>query len=232
MSLSRAIALAIIVAPIPVYSSHASPFYVPVSSRMFVRFVTGEAAATTTFGIRAPGNVLLPLLSGLPNTPSRLEPVYAGQFSAGEFVDFYEFTSWSGVDQYAFSTGTDQASLEAFTDRDNSLGWYGNIDRQVGPWTWILHLDDARSTDDDDNDVLIEVRLDPFVVPEPGSASLLLVGIGALASLQFGRRIARRAWAVSHEDADLGRRCCGHGYCGKLDSDVNGARAQPRGACR
>lgn len=39
----------------------------------------------------------------------------------------------------------------------------GCIIEQTGPLTWLLHLDDAFSSDDDDNDVFIQIRLEPVV---------------------------------------------------------------------
>jgi hypothetical protein len=48
-------------------------------------------------------------------------------------------------------------------DLDDSLGWGGSVVQQTSPTTWTLHLDDALSylVDDNDSDVLIQVRLAP-----------------------------------------------------------------------
>jgi uncharacterized protein (TIGR03437 family) len=67
-----------------------------------------------------------------------------------------------GTSAYAFSNGSDSASQVVFRDTNNSLGMGGSIIEQTSANTWLLHLDDARSSqfDDDDNDVLIALRLD------------------------------------------------------------------------
>ena len=46
---------------------------------------------------------------------------------------------------------------------------------------WRFHLDDAASwnIDDDDDEMVIEVRVEPKVVPVPGSFLLVILGLGA-----------------------------------------------------
>jgi len=60
-----------------------------------------------------------------------------------------------------------EAARVAFYDRDNSLGRDGSAVEKTGSSTWLLHLDDAASVDIDDNDgdVLIQIRLVPAKPP-------------------------------------------------------------------
>ena len=79
-------------------------------------------------------------------------------------VSIYEKTERSEI-RWAFSRDTkSDTSRVAFQDRDNSLGRNGSVIEKTGMSTWLLHLDDAGSAgiDDDDNDVLIKIRLDPI----------------------------------------------------------------------
>jgi len=159
--------------------ARADEFVMPFGGYLSVQFVGGEAAGVTTFGLgTSPGNFVA-LLSGLPNNPSSLNPINVGFFAAGVTIHFGMFTTFGGSSGWAFSNGTDQASLVAFSDIDNSLGLGGSIIEQTGSNTWELHLDDAQSylVDDDDNDVLIRLTITnkPVnTVPEPSTWLLLL----------------------------------------------------------
>ncbi len=139
------------------------PFTVPVNGRLFLQPMGGEASADTEFGIVASSGKRIPFFTGLPNNPHPNTSVSAGLFTTSDEVHFYELTTFFNSTQFAFSDGTDFPSLEAFSDRDNSLGMGGCIIEQTGPLTWLLHLDDAFSSDDDDNDVLIQIHLEPAV---------------------------------------------------------------------
>jgi hypothetical protein len=107
--------------------------------------------------------------------------VLVGLFNTGTTIHFGEFTTFAGQSGYALSNGTDQASIVAFSDVDDSLGMGGSIIQRTGPDTWLLHLDDALSylVDDDDNDVLMQVRVAP--VPEPAPCLLFIAGCLAVA---------------------------------------------------
>ncbi len=110
------------------------------------------------------------LFTGLPRSTSGIS---AGFYAAGTTIDFGMFTVFSGS-SWALSNGTDPASVTAFSDTDNSLGLCGSIIRQTAPNTWVLNLDDAQSfqVDDDDNDILIQLRVTSkpiAVVPEPAT---------------------------------------------------------------
>ena len=55
----------------------------------------------------------------------------------------------------------DATSVEAFSNIDNHLGMSGSVVQQTGQYSWLLHLDGATSTDNDNNDVLIQLRIAP-----------------------------------------------------------------------
>src|SRR5262249_46124743 len=77
----------------------------------------------------------------------------------------YLRTEFGGV-YWAFSVdAVTDASRYAFMDLDNSLGFGGSIIEQTGPATWLLHMEDAASFlyDDDDDDVLVQLRLEPAI---------------------------------------------------------------------
>ena len=120
-------------------------------------------------------------------TPSR--KVDLGFFAAGSALDFYNLSDFAGVG-WAFSRNLDSspsaADLEVFTDRDNSLGFGGSVVEVLGVDDWILHLDDAASGDDDDNEMLIHVRVQD--VPEPLSLTLVVMA-GAGFVLRRSRRL-------------------------------------------
>jgi hypothetical protein len=168
----------------------ADEFVMPSDGYLFIQSIGGEAGGITIFGLGTSPDDFVALLSGLPNSPSSLAPINAGFFAAGATTHFGMVTTFSGF-SWAFSNGTDQASRVAFTDIDNSLGFGGSIIQQTSANTWALHLDDARSdlVDDDDNDVLIQLRItdQPLAsVPEPVTGLLLLTGF-ALIGPRFRR---------------------------------------------
>jgi len=161
--------------------ARADEFVLPFGGYLSVQFIGGEAGGVTTFGLGTSPSNFVALLSGLPNTPSSLSPINVGFFASGTTIHFGMFTTFSGSSGWAFSNGTDQASLVAFSDIDNSLGLGGSIVQQTSNNTWVLHLDDALSylVDDDDNDVLIRLTITSKpvnTVPEPSTWVLLLSG--------------------------------------------------------
>lgn len=100
----------------------ADEFVMPFGGYLSVQFVSGEASGETTFGLGTSPSNFVALLSGLPNTPSSLSTINAGFFASGITIHFGMFTTFSGSSDWAFSNNTDQASLVAFSDIDNSLG--------------------------------------------------------------------------------------------------------------
>jgi hypothetical protein len=172
--------------------ARADEFIMPFGGHLSIQFVGGEASGVTTFGLGTAPSNFVALFSGLPNSPSSLSPINVGFFAAGVTIHFGMFTTFGGSSGWAFSNGTDQASLVAFSDIDNSLGLGGSIIQQTSGNTWVLHLDDALSylVDDDDNDVLIRLQITDkpvSTVPEPATWLLLLSG-----SALVGWRTRRR----------------------------------------
>jgi uncharacterized protein (TIGR03437 family) len=142
-------------------NARAQGFVAPRGGALFLQAIGGSAGGASKFGLgTGPGN-FTPLLSGLSSNPTPTGEVFAGFVSAGQTVPFGIYTVF-GTSSYAFSSGTDAASRGAFWDIDNSLGMGGSIIEQTGANTWLLHLDDALShqIDDDDNDILIAIRLE------------------------------------------------------------------------
>lgn len=172
--------------------ARADEFIMPFGGYLSIQFVGGEAGGVTTFGLGTSPSNFVALFSGLPNSPSSLSPINVGFFAAGVTIHFGMFTTFGGSSGWAFSNGTDQASLVAFSDIDNSLGLGGSIIQQTSGNTWVLHLDDALSylVDDDDNDVRIRLQITDkpvSTVAEPSTWLLLLSG-----SALVGWRARRR----------------------------------------
>lgn len=169
------------VAPTRAWADTIQEFVMPTSGYLSLQFIGGEAGGVTTFGLGTSPSDFVAFFTGLPNNPSTLTALNAGFFTAGTTIHMGMFTTFNGDSGWAFSNGTDLAAIVAFSDVDNSLGLGGSIIQQTGPNTWVLHLDDALSYkyDDDDNDVLIRLRITSkpvSTVPEPGSSLLILSG--------------------------------------------------------
>jgi hypothetical protein len=137
----------------------AEVFIAPFSGNLYIKCVGGDSPAPSQFGTGTSPANFTPYLTGLPANPSPSGEVFVRSVNSGETVVFGISTVWGGETKWAFSNGTDPARADAFSDLDNSLHLGGRIMEQTGPNTWVMHLDDAFSSDDDDNDLLIEVRL-------------------------------------------------------------------------
>ena len=146
----------------------------------------------------------IPPFTSLPSAE-----VFVGQFNAGETVHFGMFTTFIGDSAWAFSNRTDVPSRNAFTDEDNSLGFGGSVIEQESPTTWLMHLDNAVSFlyDDDDNDIVLRLRLEvpgggssgtgaSFVVPFDGNLYLQAIGGEAAASGRADFGLAARGKSV------------------------------------
>jgi hypothetical protein len=135
----------------------------PVNGTLYFQQKGGSAGATTEFGIGTSSANFLKYYSGLPNNPDPVGEVLVGSFTKGTVINFGMFTQYVSQSGWAFSSGSTRASVVAFSDVDNSLGMGGKILQKTSPTTWLLHLDDALSYlfDDDDNDVLMQIRIVP-----------------------------------------------------------------------
>lgn len=131
-------------------------FVVPATGTLYLQGLGGKAGARTEFGLGTSAADHIAYLTDLPRTTPE---VRVGVVQAGQSIPFSLKTRWGG-EKYAFSIGTDFTSKEAFTDRDNSLAMSGSALQQTGPNTWILRCDDAMSSDDDDNDCVVQLRID------------------------------------------------------------------------
>lgn len=138
-------------------------FTMPYNGTLYLLQEGGSASATTEFGLGTSTTNFVPYYTGLPNNPNPVGEVTVGYFAAATVINFGMFTQFASQSGWAFSTGTDEASIVAFTDTDDSLGMGGSITQQTSSTTWRLHLDDALSYlyDDDDNDVNMQIRVAP-----------------------------------------------------------------------
>ena len=139
-------------------------FVVPYDAMLALTPVGGSAGAVTEFGLGTSEAKVRPVFTGLPHNPQPNGEVKIGFVAAGSELHFYEKSEWGGT-CWAFSHDTkSEAARVAFFDRDNSLGLVGSAVEKTGPTTWLLHLDDAASfrlDSDNDEDVLIQIRLVP-----------------------------------------------------------------------
>jgi tetratricopeptide (TPR) repeat protein len=140
-----------------------SLFTVPYDAVLYLTALGGTASAVSEFGLGTNEVDRTPIFTGLPADPEPKNEVKIGFVAAGSELYFYLKTEWGG-DHWAFSHDTKSNwARVAFEDQDNSLGRNGSIVEKTSMSTWLLHLDDAASSgiDDNDEDVLIEIRLVP-----------------------------------------------------------------------
>ena len=163
---------------------------------LFIDFVSSEAApAFYEFGIGTPStssdvserDVALIRDGTVLTSPSS---VNMGFYSASSSIDFY-FKSIFGGTFWGFSsnlTGSPTSfDLETFTDTNNSLGFGGSIIVQQGIDDWIFHMDDPASVDDDDNDFVVRVHVEPTsAIPVP--PAIWLFGSGLIGLIGLARR--------------------------------------------
>jgi tetratricopeptide (TPR) repeat protein len=146
----------------------APPFFVvPYDAIVYLSPAGGGAGAVTEFGVGTSEADHTPVFTGLPGHPEPNEEVKVGFFKTGSELPLYEKTEW-GETYWAFTRDRKSESVRvAFYDQDNSLGMRGSAVEKTGPDTWVLHLDDAASfrNDDNDGDVLIQIRLEPAKAP-------------------------------------------------------------------
>jgi hypothetical protein len=133
-------------------------FIIPFDSTLSVAPVEADGGGATEFGLILPQGNLLPIFTGLPGHPRPAREIGVGSVSAGSKLRIYLKKGDSWV--FSDSVATEQWR-ETFSDRDNSLGGRGSIIEKTSSNTWILHLDNIGSQDDDDGDIRIQIRLEP-----------------------------------------------------------------------
>ena len=171
-SVSRLVGVALVLFVVSSTRSYAESFVVPFSANLYLEVRGGEAASRgmVDFGLGTAPTNFIPYLRNLaPNTSLEGE-VFLGFFGAGETVHFGMRATFLGDTAWGFSNGNDQWSRVAFTDMDNSLGMGGRSIERTGANTWLMHLDYANlGFDDDDNDIVIQIRL--ATGGDPGQAT-------------------------------------------------------------
>lgn len=136
---------------------------VPYKCNVYLSFVGGEAAADTELGIGTSEENFKTVFTGLPNTPFPASEVKIGKYKKGARIPLCLKSKFSGSTYYAFWGRSDNSSTVAFKDTDNTLGLDGNtIVKSEGNSIYTIYLDDAVSFiyDDDDNDIIIRMRLE------------------------------------------------------------------------
>jgi uncharacterized protein (TIGR03437 family) len=150
---------------------YAESFVAPVSGNLYCKSVGGSAGSVSVFGLGTSEASFSPLIRGLPSQPNPVNEVFIRAVNAGQTVHFGIQTVFNNRAFWAFSNFTDQASTVSFSDTKNTLGLGGRVIESIGANRWRMRLDDAASYqfDDDNNDILIELRLEPSSGP-PSSA--------------------------------------------------------------
>lgn len=128
-----------------------------------VEFGLGTPSRTSARGERDAIFELTLNLSSYDVSPSRT--VSKGLHPAGSELHFYGRSVFGGREYWAFSShlGGNPSSSDRvmFLDSDGSLGRGGSVVETLDTDHWRLHLDDAASVccDDDDNDLVVDVRV-------------------------------------------------------------------------
>lgn len=150
-------------------------FTMPATGNLYLETVTAKLGASWTFGVgTTPANCVIALAS-LPDTSPPSGEVSIGTYQAGEDVKFCMWTQYGTNQAWAFSDGTDAASIIAFWDTEDQLGMGGRIIQQTSPTTWIMHLDNAVSYlyDDSNNDILMQIRLASVSPSQPSISAVV-----------------------------------------------------------
>lgn len=145
---------------IAAYSLAAESFVMPLSGTLYIEVIRDDGAEWT-FGVGTSEQDYREVVRNTPSLPSG--EVVLGAFAAGETVHFGMWTRFGNVAAWAFSNRNDDPSRVVFQDSQNRLGLGGNVIEQTSIRSWTLHLDNAASYlyDDDNNDVVIRMRLAP-----------------------------------------------------------------------
>lgn len=134
-------------------------FVVPTTGVLRVKCLGGSASAKSSFSIGTSPERMRTVLRWLPRETHERA---VGLVREGQSLHFAIRSRLGDRVATASSSGNDFAALEAFTDRNGSLELEGAVIEQTGENTWVLHLDDPVGNDDDDNDVQIQLRIQPI----------------------------------------------------------------------
>lgn len=143
----------------------ADEFTVPFSGTVYLKLANKSGSADSQLGIgTSPSNCRFAVSSRSPTPTSEIA---AGTFQAGSIVSFCMYSRLNNMSEWAFSSGNDRPSAVAFSDTDNSLRLGGRVIQQNGGSSWTMHLDDALSYlyDDDDDDLVVTIRVEPSNTP-------------------------------------------------------------------
>ncbi len=163
------------------YTTPTEPFFtVPYPAELYLE-PFGGSSTVKEFGIGTPAlrtNYFTSFGTAVPE-------VFVGVFAGGSVPNFYMMSDFGGA-EYAYSSlyATNLESFITFYDPTRSFAASGSVIAQTSATTWMMNLDDANSYrfDDDDNELLMQIRLVP--IPEPSG----IVLFGALGVAAFRRR--------------------------------------------
>jgi len=141
--------------------SPESGLVVPYDCVLYVKATGGSASAKSTLGTGAQAGEFKAVITGLPHNPAPRKEVKLGAFLAGDSVPLAIRTEWGGKTYFAFAKGMDKGSRHTFGDPDKNAEGKGILRPLKRPGVWSLSLDDAASflIDDDDGDIVLEIRL-------------------------------------------------------------------------
>src|ERR1700729_2409233 len=105
----------------------AENFVVPSSGQIYLEAITAKTGAEWKFGIGTTPENCKVYLSSLPDTSYPRGESPTEPLNAGETVRFCMWSKFGTRTAWAFSDGSDQASLVAFGDAKNALGMGANV---------------------------------------------------------------------------------------------------------
>ena len=133
----------------------------PTAGTLYVQTITAKTGAAWKFGVGTTEFNCKIALSSLPDTTAPSGEVILGTYKAGDVVKFCLWSQYGSNRDWAFSDGSDPASVVSFWDTGNTLHQGGKIVTQSGPATWVLHLDNAVSYlyDDSNDDIVLQLSV-------------------------------------------------------------------------
>jgi len=136
-------------------------FVMPYRATVFLTPLRSECGGPNDLGVGTGEDDCRIVLRELPKRPEPPGEVEIGDYEKGDVIPFCITSSWRGESFWASTSEDSYASRAAFQDTDGSLGGESAVE-QFGPERWLMRLDGANTYkyDDDDNDVLILLRLE------------------------------------------------------------------------